>query len=185
MTQLNTTGTILGDLAVELVHGVIRPPGGSRRVRRVTTHHRTAGSLCSGDLEVSVVIRWLGTHRIAAASIIVVMVDDRPTTTVGPTTSQPGSTTITRRSTTTTTAPTTTAPRSPFPPGLRGQDIGVVPTSSKVVALTFDAGANSAGLAKILRALAGAQVRATPGHAVTLPASPRSSPRGTGLATTP
>lgn len=140
-------------------------------------------------------IRWLGTHRIAATSIIVVVIaavavvltvvftrdsGTRPpnaaptatttttsttlttTTTAGPTTttSRPGSTTITRPPTTSTTAPTT-APRPPFPPGLRGQDVEVVPTSSKVVALTFDAGANSAGLPKILRALADAHVRAT------------------------
>lgn len=79
-----------------------------------------------------------------------------PTTT----TSGPGPTTTTRSSTTTTAPPpTTTSP--PFPSGLRGQDIEVVPTSSKVVALTFDAGANSAGLPKILRALADARVRAT------------------------
>lgn len=60
----------------------------------------------------------------------------------------------------TATAPTT-APPPPFPSGLRGQDIEVVPTSSKVVALTFDAGANSAGLPGILRALADANVQAT------------------------
>lgn len=87
------------------------------------------------------------------------------TTTAGPTTStsQPGSTTRTLPSTTTTrtTAPTATEPRPPFPSGLRGQDVEVIPASGKVVALTFDAGANSTGLPKILRALANAHVRAT------------------------
>ena len=44
---------------------------------------------------------------------------------------------------------------------LRGQDITVLPTSSRVVALTFDAGANSGGLSSILATLANRQVRAT------------------------
>jgi peptidoglycan/xylan/chitin deacetylase (PgdA/CDA1 family) len=43
----------------------------------------------------------------------------------------------------------------------RGQDFTRIPTTSKVVALTFDAGANSAGLASILGTLAREDVDAT------------------------
>jgi peptidoglycan/xylan/chitin deacetylase (PgdA/CDA1 family) len=44
---------------------------------------------------------------------------------------------------------------------LRGQDVTRLPTDRKVVALTFDAGANAAGLSSILRTLADQRVRAT------------------------
>ncbi len=55
-----------------------------------------------------------------------------------------------------------TAPSSPgIPAGLAGQDVTVLPTSRKVVALTFDAGANGAGLPSILRTLADQHVPAT------------------------
>ena len=47
------------------------------------------------------------------------------------------------------------------PLALRGQDIEVIPTSNRVVALTFDAGANSAGLPSILATLASRNVPAT------------------------
>jgi peptidoglycan/xylan/chitin deacetylase (PgdA/CDA1 family) len=43
----------------------------------------------------------------------------------------------------------------------RGQDVTVVPTTQRVVALTFDAGANSAGLPSILATLASRGVKAT------------------------
>ena len=43
----------------------------------------------------------------------------------------------------------------------RGQDVSVIPTTQRVVALTFDAGANSAGLSSILATLAGRGVKAT------------------------
>jgi peptidoglycan/xylan/chitin deacetylase (PgdA/CDA1 family) len=62
--------------------------------------------------------------------------------------------------TTTHTHPATTS-RPPFPPALRGQDVTVLPTSSRVVALTFDAGSNSAGLARILHTLGEEHVSAT------------------------
>ncbi len=42
---------------------------------------------------------------------------------------------------------------APFPAALRGQDLTVIPGAGRVVALTFDAGANAAGLPKILTAL--------------------------------
>lgn len=87
-------------------------------------------------------------------------------------------------STTTTLPPPTpprTAPASPLPPEppapdrstppppvapafpgtLRGQDVTVLPTSRQLVALTFDAGANSAGLPSILATLRDRQVSAT------------------------
>lgn len=57
----------------------------------------------------------------------------------------------------------TTASTDPaaVPAALRGQDVEVVPTSRRVVALTFDAGANSAGLPSILSTLAATDVPAT------------------------
>ena len=57
-----------------------------------------------------------------------------------------------------TTAPT---PADPFPPSLRGQDLTVLPGAGRIVALTFDAGANSAGLPKILSALSAHRVPGT------------------------
>ncbi|MDQ0258705.1 peptidoglycan/xylan/chitin deacetylase (PgdA/CDA1 family) [Sinomonas atrocyanea] len=61
--------------------------------------------------------------------------------------------------------PTATAgpplPPLALPPNLRGQDIERIPTQEKVVALTFDAGANDAGLASILSTLAAEHVPAT------------------------
>lgn len=47
------------------------------------------------------------------------------------------------------------------PLALRGQDVTAIPTSRPIVALTFDAGANSAGLASILSTLAAKGVPAT------------------------
>jgi peptidoglycan/xylan/chitin deacetylase (PgdA/CDA1 family) len=44
---------------------------------------------------------------------------------------------------------------------LRGQDVTRLQTDRKVVALTFDAGANAAGLSSILRTLSDQRVRAT------------------------
>ncbi|KIS29084.1 polysaccharide deacetylase [Arthrobacter sp. SPG23] len=52
-------------------------------------------------------------------------------------------------------------PAAPFPLGLAGKDVELVPGAGPVVALTFDAGANSAGLPSILQTLAGAGVRGT------------------------
>lgn len=59
--------------------------------------------------------------------------------------------------------PGTTAlqPTDPFPPSLRGQDLTVIPGAGRLVALTFDAGANSAGLPKILSALSAKGVAGT------------------------
>lgn len=52
-------------------------------------------------------------------------------------------------------------PAAAFPPSLRGQDLTVIPNAGRVVVLTFDAGANSAGLPKILSALAAKGVPGT------------------------
>jgi peptidoglycan/xylan/chitin deacetylase (PgdA/CDA1 family) len=52
-------------------------------------------------------------------------------------------------------------PPAPFPESLRGQDLTVIPGAGRVVALTFDAGANAAGLPKILSALSAKGVEAT------------------------
>lgn len=53
------------------------------------------------------------------------------------------------------------APAAPFPAALAGRDLEVIPGAGAVVALTFDAGANSAGLPGILQTLAAAGVRGT------------------------
>ncbi|QCP00519.1 polysaccharide deacetylase family protein [Arthrobacter sp. 24S4-2] len=58
-------------------------------------------------------------------------------------------------------APQDPPPAAPFPLGLAGKDVEVVPGAGKSVALTFDAGANSAALPSILQTLAGAGIRGT------------------------
>ena len=50
---------------------------------------------------------------------------------------------------------------APFPAALAGRDLEVIPGAGAVVALTFDAGANSAGLPGILQTLAATGVRST------------------------
>ena len=52
-------------------------------------------------------------------------------------------------------------PAAPFPGALAGRDLEAIPGAGAAVALTFDAGANSAGLPSILRSLAAARVRGT------------------------
>jgi peptidoglycan-N-acetylglucosamine deacetylase len=54
---------------------------------------------------------------------------------------------------------TTTPP--PFPSSLGGRDLERIPTTRKIVALTFDAGANADGLASILTTLAAEHVKGT------------------------
>lgn len=58
-------------------------------------------------------------------------------------------------------APGTVPPQDPFPAGLRNQDLTAVPGAGNTVALTFDAGANAAGLPKILSALSAKGVAGT------------------------
>ncbi|WP_427005193.1 polysaccharide deacetylase family protein [Pseudarthrobacter sp. H2] len=57
--------------------------------------------------------------------------------------------------------PPAPAPAAPFPAALAGHDVEVLPGAGPVVALTFDAGGNSAGLASILQTLRGAGVHGT------------------------
>lgn len=57
--------------------------------------------------------------------------------------------------------PDPVTPPAPFPAPLRNQDLTVVPGAGRVVALTFDAGANAAGLPKILSALSAKGVAGT------------------------
>jgi peptidoglycan/xylan/chitin deacetylase (PgdA/CDA1 family) len=58
-------------------------------------------------------------------------------------------------------SPSRTSARPPYPPSLAGKDIERIPTTRKVVALTFDAGANADGVPAILATLANEQVTAT------------------------
>lgn len=81
--------------------------------------------------------------------------------TTGPDTTGPDTTGPDTTARPSTTAPQTTAAPTGVPPELRGQDLTVLPTSRRVVALTFDAGANAAGLPSILATLADESVRAT------------------------
>ena len=73
-------------------------------------------------------------------------------------TTPPTGTTVAPPPPTTTPAP---APPPAVPAPLRGQDVTVIPTARPVVALTFDAGANSAGLPSILATLRNQGVSAT------------------------
>lgn len=84
-----------------------------------------------------------------------------PPSTSATTTTTSGTGTPTTTSAPATTSTTTTPPVLPFPESLRGQDISRLPTDRAVVALTFDAGANAAGLPAILRTLAQQGVPAT------------------------
>ncbi len=59
------------------------------------------------------------------------------------------------------TAPAPVPPAAPFPGALAGRDLETIPGAGAAVALTFDAGANSAGLPSILQSLAAARVRGT------------------------
>lgn len=58
-------------------------------------------------------------------------------------------------------APVPPVPPAPFPAGLAGRDLEVIPGAGRVVALTFDAGGNAAGLSSILQTLAATGVRGT------------------------
>ncbi|WP_439657889.1 polysaccharide deacetylase family protein [Lentzea sp. HUAS TT2] len=131
-------------------------------------------------LEVSAVKEWFKAHRPLVAGVavlvlggVVVLVLALLRATPGPPVAAPPSTSVTATTTSvsnpatttpvaTTTANTTTVPPGPgVPDALRGKDISRIPTDRKVVALTFDAGGNAAGLPSILRTLADQRVRAT------------------------
>jgi peptidoglycan/xylan/chitin deacetylase (PgdA/CDA1 family) len=83
-----------------------------------------------------------------------------PASTVAPPTTQPApTTTASRQPTPTTRAPLTTRP--PLPPSLVGAEWTRLPTAHKVVALTFDAGGDAAGVPSILATLASTGTPAT------------------------
>jgi peptidoglycan-N-acetylglucosamine deacetylase len=84
-------------------------------------------------------------------------------TTPVPTTAPPSSPPVvspTRPAPSTTSEPPTTPP-PPFPRSLLGQDVQRIPTAQRVVALTFDAGANADAVGSILTTLAQQHVTAT------------------------
>jgi peptidoglycan/xylan/chitin deacetylase (PgdA/CDA1 family) len=58
-------------------------------------------------------------------------------------------------------APENPPPAAPFPVALAGKDVEVIPGAGRSVALTFDAGANSAALPSILQTLALAGIHGT------------------------
>ena len=58
-------------------------------------------------------------------------------------------------------APDPGPPAAPFPSALLRQDLTAIPNAGRVVALTFDAGANAAGLPKILSTLSAKGVTGT------------------------
>lgn len=105
------------------------------------------------------------THSSTAASPAVPPLPSRPP--VGTDTPEAGQTPVQPPATVPpipgATQPGTASPRpaDPFPSSLRGQDVTVIPGTGKEVALTFDAGANAAGLPKILKALADKGVAGT------------------------
>lgn len=93
-----------------------------------------------------------------------------PSPTTPPTAATPTSTPVrptapTRTPTTTPTrTPTLTrtpSPTSPIPAALAGHIVTTIPTSAKVVALTFDAGASAAGVPSILATLSASGVSGT------------------------
>ncbi|HET8616104.1 MAG TPA: polysaccharide deacetylase family protein [Actinomycetales bacterium] len=73
---------------------------------------------------------------------------------------KPSTRPTTPRPTTTTPAATTTATWQ-VPASLRGLDVEVVPTSRRVVALTFDGGSSDAGVASVLATLRAAGIKAS------------------------
>lgn len=81
--------------------------------------------------------------------------DQRSAPTIAPTPT-PVITTTTAATTTTTTTPSTTSVAAPgvsVPAALRGKDVEYLPTRERVVALTFDAGANAVAVPSILATL--------------------------------
>ncbi len=60
--------------------------------------------------------------------------------------------------------PAASAAAQPVPPGLGSRNWTAIPTRAKVVALTFDAGANADGIQNILSTLAGQTVTGLDGE---------------------
>jgi peptidoglycan/xylan/chitin deacetylase (PgdA/CDA1 family) len=83
------------------------------------------------------------------------------TSTAAPTSTSPARTTTTTSRTTTTTPPKTTTPPTCSLGSLVGKDVERIPTTKKVVALTFDGGGSNAGGRKILDTLSAKGAPAT------------------------
>ena len=112
-----------------------------------------------------------GTPPSASKPPALVSPRSNTSTTLSPSTNTTTATTTTTTSTNTTTNTTTTLPpttstvtvpsNSLLPSGLGGRDWTLIPTHDKVVALTFDAGANADGVTSILDTLQQNNVVAT------------------------
>ncbi|WP_436498307.1 polysaccharide deacetylase family protein [Actinokineospora sp. HUAS TT18] len=140
--------------------------------RRTTAIAGAAAAVLVAAVVAVVAVRSGDEDPPAAGPTTTTTTTTSPATSSTPTTSTAGGTTspspapstsATRPTTTaaTTTSRATTRPAPPFPESLRGQDVTAIPTSRAVVALTFDAGSNSAGLPSILATLAAKRVPAT------------------------
>jgi peptidoglycan/xylan/chitin deacetylase (PgdA/CDA1 family) len=129
-------------------------------MRTVST--TTARLLVIGPLLALTVATACGRARTPGAEPSVA--PDPPTGSTAPLTPTPSP--DPGRPSTTTTAPTrptpgrTTSP-PPFPAALAGRDLERIPTTRRIVALTFDGGANADGLTSILATLATENVRGT------------------------
>lgn len=137
-----------------------------RRIVGVAFAFVVAASLatCStGSTEPGAVTTGSSTSPATATSTPPITTPTVTSTTPPPTTTVRPTPTITR----TPPAPTTTTPQPPattsctIPSSLRGRDLETIPTTLKVVALTFDAGASDAGVAAILSTLSAEGVPAT------------------------
>ena len=103
---------------------------------------------------------------VVAAALLVACVRNQPDAAPGATTSPAGSTRPTLSASSAAppaaaTSPARTAQPTAIPASLRGKDLTLIPTTRKIVALTFDAGANADGVASILGALERERVPAT------------------------
>ena len=138
-------------------HDVTRPADASRRrwpvVLAVVLLVVSLGALALAVTQNRA--DWLVTGTAATTST-------SPSASASPSTTSAASTTSPAASTTAS-APSTPAPppAGGVPASLRGQDVEVVPTSERVVALTFDAGGNASGLESILSTLAAEGVPGT------------------------
>jgi peptidoglycan/xylan/chitin deacetylase (PgdA/CDA1 family) len=97
--------------------------------------------------------------RVSTAALVVLLVSAcKPLEPTAPASSTTGSGSAASAKGDTTTG---SAAAAALPPSLLGKDIEAIPTTKKVVALTFDAGGNSAGLASILSTLSAQKVPGT------------------------
>ena len=128
----------------------------------MTTTPRTpspSGSLIMAALVVLVTLACSAQPAVTSVTASEPLTASAPTstTTSGPTASDSPSRTVTA----TATAGPSPSAACPVLAPLRGRDLEVVPTSERVIALTFDGGASAQGLAAILATLAAEKVPAT------------------------